>query len=478
MKQKQALLAIISLFVITNFSYSQRRASIEKVDANHKANGSPIIILPQTAVKFDFAMVEFSYTIGSKLRKLITLTGSPSEQQIKSDLKDIEKRYGVNAGILAKLLHDQSYDETKELKISKLDKDIKTSFVSMADYSKVYRYTKLNSLMSSSLLNLVYDENGVLVSSKRTDESKLIPTIISTLSGIAGIAGAVPRSAGMVPAVNINEGKTHVKIDSDMLSKLDEYIDKYRNFLTADAIYNEKQMEMGNKKFEEDIQKTMGELFYSKDVTITPLRIQLIIPSDTSPTSERTLKYELFEYNNQTHKIKYNNALKDFMVVSPKTKFEGTDAIATASAYQIELSVIPEKFDRYASLASFIGYEPDKKTAVFNIPKSERFRFLKPGGTESYIDSVIKMPQHGSVAFLSQRLSSIELTYDANGELKSMIAESKSGFDTNVSGITTGIKDLVTGFKNEKKTELQLLEEKAKMLELLKKINELESQQD
>lgn len=476
MKKIVYSIALIAFFLTAISGNAQRRASLEKVDKKNPINGSPFIILPKTAIKLDFAMVEFHYTIGDKLRDLIPITDKKcKEEDIKKELKGLEQKYGVNAGILAKLLMDPKYDKD-ELVVNKLDKDIKTSFISMADYDKVYKYIRLKSLFNSSLLNLVYDENGVLVSSKRTDESKLVPTILSTLSGIAGIAGAVAKSANDNPLGTLGQGNKCISINTALLQKLDDLLEKYNSFLTAADIYNDKQFEAGSKKLEEDITKSIAELFYSKEVKITPMRMLFAIPKDENPKDGSSKKIELFEYDNVNHQIKYNKAYVKYISVSPSTKFVEEATITSAKAYTIELSEVQELYDRNASLSAFIGSEPEKKTAVFNIPKSEQFQLLKPGGKESYIDTTIKIPQHGSVGYLSLRLSSIELTYDTNGELKSMIAESKSSIDGSVTSGTTGIKELVTAFKG--KTETEKLEEKAKMLELLKKIKDLETAEE
>lgn len=468
--KKAILHCLTTLLLLSSFhAIAQRRASIEKVSSSNKIDGAPIIILPKTAVKFSFAMVEFDYTRGDRFTDLVKLTGAKcTEDDIKKELMVLEKRYGVSAAVMAKMLKDNK----EELKISKLDKDITTSFLSMADYDKIYKYIKLKSPLNSSLLNLVYDENGVLVSSKRTDESKLVPAIMSTLSAVAGIAGAIPKSVG---AVGAQETNSCTKIDLKMLKKLDDQLDAYHTFLTADDIYNDKQVEAGSKKFEEDIAKSIGELFYSKEVTITPIRIILSIPNDKNPKGKKET-IELFQYDKVNHKVQYNSAYAKYLSVSPTSLVEEAKTIDSKEAYTIELSEVPAIFDRNASLSTLMGNEPDKKTAVFNIPKTEQFRFLKPGGKASYIDTTIKVPQHGSVGYLSLRLSSLELTYDTNGELKSMIAEKKSSVDTGITTGATTAKELIGAFRGQ--TETEKLEEKAKMLELLKKIKDLEGAEE
>lgn len=73
-------------------------------------------------------------------------------------------------------------------------------------------------------------------------------------------------------------------------------------------------------------------------------------------------------------------------------------------------------------------------------------------------------------------MSSLELTHDTNGEQKSMIAEKKSTVDTAITTAGTTTKEIIGAFRGQ--TETEKLEEKAKMLELLKKIKDLETAED
>jgi hypothetical protein len=372
------------------------------------------------------------------------------------------------------LLRDVSKDE-EEIKTVKIDKDVKTSFVSVADYTKVYKYKKPGAF-NSSLLNLEYDNNGVLISSKATDESKVVPFIISSISGIASIITA-GKAKALIPAVD--DGKDIVgqclTISKKELHGIDDIIAEYSNYNKNSIAPTEKQFVTGKAKYEEEILKEFSELFYAKEIRMIPAELIFIIPESMNPTTKTYTSINLFSL--EKGKIKINDSYKEFYLYTPDDRFEPTDTFT--NPYKLQTAIVSAKFDRNESLASFLGAAPNKITAVYNIPKTERVRIQKPTVTETLIDTSIKIPQHGVLGYYSMKLSTADLTYDANGELKKISLERKSVLDASATSAGTAAKDMVTALKKEKdKTELELLDDQAKKLELLKKIHDLEHATD
>ncbi len=469
---KSKFIIVFTLVISCMVTFAQRKASVVHVDKDHKIKGEPYITLPKTAVKMNMSLVEFTYSAGNGLKDLIKIQNySCSDSLLKVQLSPLEKKYGVNPDILIKLLRQQHLTGKDDTTIYKLDKDIKTTFVSMADYDKVYKYTGIKKkALNSNLLNLVYDENGVLVSSKQTSESKIFPAILSTISGLVSIGGAIKGTDNGVAKTDTIKSNC-VWICSGVAGELDGAIQKYKAGLDAN-LYNDKQFEESNKKKEEDVTKAFEELFYSKEIRTIPLQLAFIIPGDSNfwSANQSDTSFGLFAYDKSSQTIVLNRQLKSYILATPEDRFTVGNP---TNAVKLKLSVVESKYDKVASLEKLIDMAPDKKTAVYNIPKTERFRLEKPGSKEAYIDTTLKVPQHGKVGYFNLRLSSLELTYDANGELKSFAAENKSSLDTNITGGAGAIKDIITLTKE--KSEMDKLKEKADRLELEKKIRDLEN---
>jgi hypothetical protein len=425
----------------------------------------------------NLSLAEFSYSIGDKLDSLIDIKDySLHDTVLKPKLKILEKKYGVSADVILKLLKGKHFGKKEDTVVYKLDKEIKTSFLSMADYKKIFKYTGFKrSGLNSNLLNLQYDENGVLVSSKQTSESKLFPTIINTLTGLTSVASALIMGPTAADAVAIKKDTGIVKINLQYASELDKSIDAYSKMI-AGNFYTDKHFEERKKKAEEDVAKAFADLFYSKEVKLIPLQITFIIPEGDKnvPATDAEKVFKLFYYDKATQEIVLNKELKDYLLVTPSDRFRFESKLD--KTVNIRLSAVEKQYDKAGSLSELIDLPEGRKTAVYNIPKSERFRLEKPGSKESYIDTTIKVPQHGGIGYYALKLSSLELTYDANGELKSIAAEKKSATDTNVSSGAGALKEIVTLAKG--KSEIDELTEKATILELEKKIRDLEKDPD
>jgi hypothetical protein len=471
---KYLLLCLLTLFCFAGLS--QRRSFLTQVSTNNPINGAPFLILPKAAIKLNFSLVEFTYARGEKLKNLITVkkTGG-TDEELKKDLKFLEKEYDINTEVIIKMIRPGAGQE--EVKITKMDKDIKTSFVSLANYNRIFKYTKASGINNSSL-NLEYDANGILISSKVTDESRLLPTIFSAVSGFASIATAAKAKSATFAdetALPVITG-TYLDINRSETKKLDELIESLNAHLKGTNTFTEKQFLAGKEKREQDIAKEFAELFYAKEVKIIPMEIIFSIPDNKTPSDPiNYTNMELFFFQN--NKIKINDAYKDNYLVSPQDRFEFVNSLS--KPYTLQLATVPAAFDKSQGLSGITGTASSKITAVYNIPKTERIRLQKPAVTEALFDTAIKIPQHGPIGYYSMRLSTVDLAYDNNGEIKKLSFDKKSVFDATLTQGATSIKDVVTAFKKEKeKTELELLTEQATKLELLKKIHDLEHSED
>lgn len=472
MKIKPILLLVLLLFTIS--SIAQRRVRIRHVDANNMIEGQPYIILPKAAVKIKVSIIEFSYTIGDLLRKYVTIdTKNCTEEQIKKALAPLSDEYDVSTDVLFRLLNRDPKSDKEELKIYKMDRDVKMSVLSVLDPNKIYKYIRLKSPLNSGLLSLEYDENGILISSKQTDEPKLLPAIFSAVTGLAGIITAAKNASAPVVAKTDDKAGGCVLVKHTMEDELDKAIVAYNNYVTASvSIFTEKQFEKGREKMEEAMNKQLSKLFYSKTTRIIPVEMTFVIPvaDPKNPSDE----FQMFEFDKVTGKLNYlkNNA-QDFLL-TPKDRFK--EASNLSNPVILKLSEIPKGFNKAAMLSNLVK-APDKLTVVYNIPQSMRAELLRPKSTEAYMDTIIKIPQRGAVGYFSMRPSNLELTYDNNGELRKITAERTSVLDQVGPGLTSA-KDFITATKKEEKTELELLKEKADLFETLKKIRDLEKEDD
>lgn len=479
---KAKLLLLLMCIAFFEPLIAQRRAQIEKVTDQNKIQGEPYIILPKTAARFTISLATFKYTAGDELNNLIQIrnTGNCSPERMKAELQIFEKKYGVSSDVLIKFFTSRTF--TKEVTSNKIDPEIKTSFVSVADYDKVYKYTGIKrSLMNSRLLNLQYDENGLLVSSKQTNESKLLPFIFNTLSGITSLATVLKRSGGddggaaASPQV-IGNANSCFTINLSCTKKLDDAIEAYNTWLSTSNYYVDKNFEEAKKKKEEEIAKAYEELFFSKEITITPIQLTFVIPGkEADGPNNNSKNFVLFSFDKAKNILLINDAYKEHIMAFPQDKVDFKPVDSLTKPYTVSLSSVGTAFDRGTALSSKMGEPEGKKTAVYNVPRSERFRLQNSGDKETAaIDTIIKVPQHGPLGYFNLRLSSLELTYDANGELKSFAAETKSAIDERVTTGTGVMKEIVTFAKG--KSEIDVLKEKADRLELEKKIRDLEKQ--
>lgn len=468
----QLNILLFLLFSVT-ISLAQRRAAIEHVNTGNKIKGEPYLILPKTAVRMEFSLFAYTYKAGSRLKDLVKLNDTAcSDDKLKKELNILEKRYDINLDVLIKLLRQQKIKkDSNSLIVYKFDTDIKTSFISMADYDKVYKYIRIRKrALNSNLLNLQYDENGVLVSSKQTSESKVFPAILNTISGLVSIGGAIRGSGASTMGIT-NIDSPCVTINKDLLKELDSVILDY-NTSSKNYFIVANQFEDFNKKSQEAISKLMEKLFYSKEVELTPLQITFAIPGgeNDGPTLGVEKSFDLFSFDITTHQVIVNPAYQKNILFTPSDRFKyGT----VKDPVKIILSTVESPYDKSVNMTSLMEFGQRKKTAVYNIPKTERFRLQSSGSTSAYIDTTIKVPQHGPIGYFSIRLNSLELTYDSNGELKSIAAENKSSADTNISSGAAVLKEVITFAKG--KSEMDLLKEKADKLELEKKIRDLEN---
>lgn len=471
---KQLTTLLFCLLTTPILLLSQRKVALEKVTTSNKIDNEPYILLPKTAARMNMTLGEFTYTAGDKLTSLITIKDYKCDnEKIKKELSYLETKYGVNTDAIIKLLREIHSGREGEVVVMKLDKQVSTSFIAVADYDKLYKYTGIKSkALNSSLLNLVYDENGVLVSSKQTSESKVFPAIMNTLSGLVGIAGALKGATDKNTDRNIDT--SCVKINFSVAEKLDSLVTAYNAALKG-SYFTQKQFEEAMKKEEEYLSKEFEELFYGKVTRLIPLQLTFILPGSEKdgPVAGTDKSFDLFAWDKTKQKVILNSNLKEHFLFTPFDRFDFGKPVNPVS---VALSAVEKAYNKADAMESFMGKVPEKTTAVYNIPRSERFRLNKPTGNEAYIDTTIKVPQHGRLGYYSMRLSSLELTYDTNGELKSITAESKSSMDTNISSAGTLAKDIITMAKG--KSEMDLLKEKADRLELEKKIRDLEKDPD
>lgn len=474
---KLKLLFFTFSLLVCSVTIAQKKNALKPFNSpNQKINEGPLITLPQVAVKVNISIVEFTYKEGKNLRTLLT-NNCGDAVSLKKSLEGLEKKYDINTDIVTEMLLRNETEKEKEIKKFKLDKDIKNSFISMADYTKMYRYRKAKAV-NSNLLNLEYDENGVLIASKFTDESKLIPGIFSVISGAASIIGA-GKSSALAPSdsINITNNSTCLTIHPDELAEVNHWISELDNHLGNVAYSIEKPYLNKKTKCEEEIVSAFELAFYKKETRVIPVEIIYLIPREDSSTESTAFNTHLFSFDSNIGKIKINNSKKNFYLYTPSDRIIKENALT--NPYILEVSNIPDLFDRNASLAPHLASSPSKITAVFNIPKRERIRLKKPLVEESVFDTIVKVPQHGSLGYYSMRLSTSDLTYDTNGEIKKLSIEKKSVLDTSVGSGATAISELITATKKEKaQTEMEILEVQVKKLELLKKLKELEQQQE
>ena len=473
----------IALIAITCFTtQAQKKAVLEMVNRAPKSNHQlPVIILPQMALKLNMAIVEYTYTRGDLLNETIKISNGADPACIAKALAPLAELYELNPNILASFLKSNTQ---KTFVTYKLDKDFKHAFVPMADYDKIFRY-KSPKAVNTSLLNLEYDDNGVLLNAKASYESKLIPGLISVVSGIAGIKSSL-RGAGFTgtgtdttKVLQSKECTITIKLES--LNNINDLLKKNDELISNTGYSIEKPFLLYKEKLEEKIKAELEKLFYKKEVKVIPVELTYLIPKDkaTIPVGNKPYEIKLFSFDKNNGKIILNKTalVTNNLLYTPFNRVDSADNIE--NAYTLQLRMVPQVHDPYEGLGKYSVDTPSKITAVFNIPRREGVSLLKPGGNDIVFDTIVKIPQHGKLGFYSARLSTIDLTYDQFGVIKKSSLERKSAFDTNIASGGTAAKDFTAAMKKpDEKTELEKLEEQAKKLELLKKIKDLETQEE
>jgi hypothetical protein len=418
------------LLILLNYAHLTNAQGI--VHVSKQVNGHPDIILPKAAIQVEVILVKTEYTKGD----LNYITGLSAN---RAKLSFYETRYGVNPKIVAAI------DRNELISHKILEDSIKVNVVPIADYTKMYSFTKLKKWNKTKGITLNYSDDGVVTDGEYTYENKTFDLIVKGIGGVASIVGKFfslgAKAASVAPSYEIDE--------------LEKILGDYGELYTpAQTAYSGEVFKELKAKLDKRYDAAFSRYFYSIEKSLSSA---VIVYTPDTKQSPSTL---LFALTND--KITCNNALGNNLEIMGKSVTTGS----ITKGYTLNIALRPDDYqlslqvDPRPAGSDCLPYNVAARTVVtFRNPDEKQLQQLRA-----------RIPQWGKVGYVNlKKPNKLSWAYDTFGELKKLSAGANS-VTTDQIGAAAALAEQIQGLiKPDELTEL------TRKVDLLKKRQEYES---
>jgi hypothetical protein len=487
----KSIIFSITLVMLLNIGAAQETKStktqtIYEKPAIEMANGLPIV-LPKV---------------------LVTVTIIQNKTTIKPGkyfIKEAIQKLRDESRLISPLTDDSILDifSAKKNIITYEIKEATLTPFSVADQNKKFRVLPGKKWNKDQTVEITYGEGGTISSGKMETTDKTFEIITKGLTTIFELAGAFMLKSDSAAILKNKKSRTgdenKILTTYEKLSERDKALVNHPNYRQYDSIYVQYLSLEKNKNeiIQNSSSVTHSEVF-NKQIELIEKQQQALLELITWKTSEKsyTVKMDIEPcgLENKTTTLFYFTDSTGIIIDSalfarsynPYTFPEGIKIGTIAKSMEniglelkpINITPVLSCIDQKAIETSISILNDNKYLLPYNQPKQVQFRLKHISGKKAkpLVGAVLNIPQFGPIGFLDGSKMASELTYDpVTGALKSVKASSTSVIAGNITTAGEVIKTGITTFKPTKQTELEKLEEEAKLLEARKKIKDLKS---